>query len=94
MSTGPLSTSTDQPRRVPASLLAVAAIFSVQFGNALVGSLFDRVGPLGAAALRLCFAAFLLLALVRPRVRGWRSSAVSNRCAGSVSTPIRSLIVS
>lgn len=71
MSTGPLSTSTDQPRRVPASLLAVAAIFSVQFGNALVGSLFDRVGPLGAAALRLGLAALILLIVVRPRVRDW-----------------------
>lgn len=71
MSTGPLSTSTDQPRRVPASLLAVAAILSVQFGNALVGSLFDRVGPLGAAALRLCLAALILLIVVRPRVRDW-----------------------
>lgn len=71
MSTGPLPTSTDQPRRVPASLLAVAAIFSVQFGNALVGSLFDRVGPLGAAALRLGLAALILLIVVRPRVRDW-----------------------
>ena len=71
MSPGPLSTSTDQPRRVPASLLAVAAIFSVQFGNALVGSLFDRVGPLGAAALRLGLAALILLIVVRPRVRDW-----------------------
>ncbi|QZY52697.1 EamA family transporter [Leucobacter tenebrionis] len=59
------------PPRVPASLLAVAAIFSVQFGNAFVGSLFESVGPLGAAALRLGFAAVILIVLVRPRVREW-----------------------
>lgn len=59
------------PPRIPASLLAVAAIFSVQFGNAFVGSLFESVGPLGAAALRLGFAAVILIVLVRPRVRGW-----------------------
>lgn len=58
-------------QRVPASVLAVAAIFSVQFGNALVGGMFESVGPLGAAAARLSFAAAILLAIVRPRVRGW-----------------------
>jgi inner membrane transporter RhtA len=71
VSTGPSPTSANRPRGVPASLLAITAIFSVQFGNAMVGSLFDRVGPLGAAALRLGFAALILLVLVRPRVRGW-----------------------
>lgn len=58
-------------QRVPASLLAVTAIFSVQFGNALVGGLFASIGPLGAATARLTFAALMLLALVRPQVRGW-----------------------
>jgi len=52
-------------------LLAVLAIISVQFGNAIAGSFFDEVGPLGAAALRLGFAALILLAVVRPRVRHW-----------------------
>lgn len=60
-----------QPFRIPSSLLAVAAIFSVQFGNALVGSLFAQVGPLGAAALRLGLAALILIAIVRPKVRTW-----------------------
>lgn len=57
--------------RAPASALAVAAIFSVQFGNALVGSFFGRVGPVGAASLRLGLAAAILLVLIRPRVRSW-----------------------
>lgn len=58
--------------RTPAPvLLAVTAIVSVQFGNAIAGSFFDQVGPLGAAALRLGFAAVILLAVIRPQVRGW-----------------------
>ncbi|MDX2025897.1 EamA family transporter [Microcella sp.] len=62
------------PVRAPAVnpvLFAVVAIVSVQFGNATAGSLFTAVGPLGAAALRLGFAAAILLAVIRPRVRGW-----------------------
>lgn len=52
-------------------MLAVLAIVSVQFGNALAGALFAQVGPLGAAALRLLLAALILLAVIRPRVHGW-----------------------
>ncbi len=55
---------------VPPVLLAVVAILSVQFGNAIAGSLFSVVGPLGAAALRMTLAAAILCAVVRPRVRG------------------------
>lgn len=53
------------------ALLAVLAIVSVQFGNAIAGSFFEQVGPLGAAALRLVLAATLLLIVIRPRVREW-----------------------
>jgi len=56
---------------VPAPILAVGAIVSVQFGAALARTHFDAVGPLGAAALRLAFGAVILLAVFRPRVRGW-----------------------
>lgn len=52
-------------------LLAVLAILSVQFGNALAGTLFAQAGPLGAATLRLVLAAVILLAVIRPRVAGW-----------------------
>ena len=58
-------------RAVNPVLLAVVAIVSVQFGNAAAGSLFVIVGPLGAAALRLAFAAVILLAVIRPRVHSW-----------------------
>ena len=52
-------------------VLAVLAIVSVQFGNAIAGSLFAQVGALGAAALRLALAAVILIAVIRPRVGGW-----------------------
>lgn len=57
--------------RVPAPVLAVAAIFSVQFGSAFARLHFAEVGPTGAATLRLAFAAVILLVVVRPRVRRW-----------------------
>lgn len=57
--------------RIPPGLLVIAAVFSVQFGNAIVGSMFHRVGPFGAAALRLTCGAMILALIVRPTVRGW-----------------------
>lgn len=48
----------------------VGAIASVQFGAAFAATLFSRVGPAGAVALRLTSATIVLLALWRPRVRG------------------------
>lgn len=59
------------PPRVPATALAVGAIVSVQFGNAIAGSTFSEVGSLGAATLRLVFAAIILTTVIRPRVREW-----------------------
>jgi len=56
---------------VPAPLVAVAAMVSVQFGSALARTHFDAVGPLGAASLRLALGAAVLLLVFRPRVRGW-----------------------
>lgn len=58
-------------RRVPPTALAIAAIFSVQFGNAWAAGLFDQAGPLGAAALRLIFSSLILIVIVRPRVHEW-----------------------
>src|SRR4051812_19349167 len=47
--------------------MAVAAIVCVQLGLAASVGLFDRVGPEGAACLRLTWAGLLILVLVRPR---------------------------
>jgi inner membrane transporter RhtA len=56
--------------RVPAPLLVLAAIVSVQFGGALAATLIPRVGAAGSVALRLVLAAAVLLAVARPRLRG------------------------
>jgi inner membrane transporter RhtA len=53
-----------------AASMAVASMLCVQLGLAVSISLFDQVGPAGAAWLRLAWAGVLLLVLVRPRP--WR----------------------
>jgi inner membrane transporter RhtA len=50
--------------------LVVAAVTSLQFGAGFAVTLFDELGPAGAAFLRLAIAAVVLLAIWRPRVRG------------------------
>jgi inner membrane transporter RhtA len=50
--------------------LVVAAVTSLQFGAGFAVTLFDDLGPAGAAFLRLSIAAVVLVALWRPRVRG------------------------
>ena len=50
--------------------LVVAAVTSLQFGAGLAVTLFDELGPAGAALLRLAIAAAVLLALWRPVLRG------------------------
>jgi inner membrane transporter RhtA len=57
-------------RRVPAPLLVLSAVVSVQFGGALAATLIPRVGVFGSVTLRLAVAAALLLVIVRPRLRG------------------------
>jgi inner membrane transporter RhtA len=60
--------------RVPAVALVLIAITSLQIGAALGATLFDEVGPAGSAAVRLVFAALILVAVVRPRLRGRSAS--------------------
>ncbi|GHG64604.1 membrane protein [Streptomyces griseocarneus] len=48
----------------------LAGTLSVQFGSAFAALLFPRAGALGTVALRVTFAAALLLAVTRPRLRG------------------------
>jgi inner membrane transporter RhtA len=50
--------------------LVVAAVTSLQFGASYAVTLFDELGPAGAAFLRLAVAAIVLLAIWRPRVAG------------------------
>lgn len=56
---------------VPAPVLMITAVLSVQFGAALARTQFDAVGPTGAVLLRLLFGSLILLIAVRPSVRGW-----------------------
>jgi inner membrane transporter RhtA len=70
--------TSQQPSSLGAVALLVVAMTSVQIGAALAKGMFAAVGPLGAVALRVSFAAVLLAAVLRPwRVRrtaeAWRS---------------------
>ena len=55
---------------VPAPLLVLAAVVSVQFGGALAATLVPVIGAPGSVTLRLIFAALVLGAVARPRLRG------------------------
>ncbi|MFI1248361.1 EamA family transporter [Streptomyces anulatus] len=50
--------------------LVIVSCLSVQASAALASTLFDRLGAPAVAGLRQLCAAFVLMALVRPRVRG------------------------
>ena len=50
--------------------LVVLGVFTAQIGGAYAVELFDELGPAGAAFGRLAFAAVILVAIWRPRVRG------------------------
>ena len=55
---------------LPASSLLIGAIVSMQCGAALATGLFARGGVAGTAFLRCSFAAVVLMAIARPRLRG------------------------
>ncbi len=56
--------------RVPAPVLVLAGIVSVQFGGALAATLVPAIGAGGSVVMRLLFATALMLVAVRPRWRG------------------------
>jgi inner membrane transporter RhtA len=56
--------------RAAAVGLVAAACLSPQLGAAFAVTLFDELGPAGAAFLRLMFAAIILWAIWRPRLTG------------------------
>jgi inner membrane transporter RhtA len=63
---------------LPAPLLVLGGVVSVQFGGALAASLIPEIGVGGAVLLRIAMAALILLLLVRPPLRGhsrraWRT---------------------
>ena len=63
------------PPRVPAPLLVLCAIASVQVGSAVARTLFDDLGAAGITLLRLALAALIIGVAVRPRVHRWSAAA-------------------
>jgi inner membrane transporter RhtA len=61
--------------RVPAALLVLTAIGSVQIGSAVARTLFDDLGAAGVTFLRLAIAGLVLGLATRPRRRGWSPAA-------------------
>jgi inner membrane transporter RhtA len=55
---------------VPAPVLVLGGVVSVQFGGALATSLVREIGVGGSVLLRIGLAAAILLAFARPRLRG------------------------
>jgi inner membrane transporter RhtA len=66
-----------RPTAVPAPLLVVGAVASVQSGAAVATRLFPTVGPGGTVLLRIGVSAILLLAVARPAVRTARRRALA-----------------
>ncbi len=73
--------------RVPALAFVLGAIVSIQFGAALAATLFDDLDASAVSLMRLGFAAVVLLAVWRPRVRAYaredlRLAVVFGLCLG------------
>jgi inner membrane transporter RhtA len=60
---------------IPAPLLVLASIASVQFGSAIARTLFDDLGAAGTTLLRLAISALVIGVATRPRLRGWSPAA-------------------
>src|SRR4051794_6699752 len=60
---------------LPAPLLVLASITSVQFGSAVATTLFDDLGAAGVTLLRLAVAAVVIAVFARPRLGGWSNAA-------------------
>ncbi|WP_434591145.1 EamA family transporter [Streptomyces sp. A5-4] len=60
----------NRARLVPVAMV-VAGGLSVQFGSAVAVTLMPSTGAAGVVAVRLTFAALMLLVVCRPRVRGY-----------------------
>ena len=64
--------------RVPAPLLVLGAVASVQTGSAVARTLFDQLGAPGVVLLRLGLSSLLLLALLRPRPWRWSRASLGS----------------
>jgi inner membrane transporter RhtA len=67
-------------RTVAGAAMIVGTSLSIQLAAAIAHDLFDRLGPMGVSAMRFSLGAAILLAIVRPELRGrdpatWRAIA-------------------
>ena len=56
--------------RVPAAILLIAAIVSLQIGSAIAVTLFPSFGPVGAMFLRMAFGGLILVGFYRTALLG------------------------
>ena len=82
---GPLS-------RVSPLVLVLAATVSVQFGAALAVTLFDRVGAVGSTFLRLALASLMLIAVSRPKIKGWTGAQYRLALAFGISLGVTNML--
>ncbi len=76
------------------ALMTLASMTFVQLGLAASVGLFDRIGPEGAAWLRLAFAGVILLVLVRPRPSSFtRRSLLASVALGLVTAGVTMLFM-
>ena len=93
---GDSGTSGPDPRRAArtGAGLAVVSMLTVQLGIAMAVGLFDEVGPLGAAWLRLAWAGLIMLVLLRPRPSQFtRSSFLASAALGVVTAAVTMLFM-
>lgn len=85
--------ATTKGHRPPANpvVLVLAAVVSVQFGGALAATLLPTIGVIGSVALRLAFAAAILMAIVRPKLLGRTSSDWATVTAFAVALTVMNL---
>lgn len=76
---------------VPAPLLVLGGVVSVQFGAALAATLVPQVGAGGSVLLRVSMAAILLCAIARPRWRGYDRRAWATVVAFGVALGLMNL---
>ena len=57
-------------RAISGAAMIVGTSLSIQLAAALAHDLFDSLGPVGASAVRFALAAVIVLAIVRPAIRG------------------------
>ncbi|MEU4237033.1 EamA family transporter [Actinoplanes sp. NPDC026619] len=60
---------------LPAPLLVLMSIASVQFGSAVARTLFDDLGAAGVTLLRLAVSAVIIAIVTRPALRAWSGAA-------------------